>query len=186
MGSQKILLTPDFKRDLRWFDKFLSKYNGISMYDHKRVEATLELDACLTGFGGCCGNLVYHLPIQRGYINWTIVHLEMVNILIAVRLFQHQWASNKVLICCDNEAVVSVLRTGKTRDPYLAACARNIWYASAASDIELQYAQIRGLDNKIAERWQGSIQQIQWLHSHVVNPVWLHVSYDLLELDPDL
>ena len=54
-GCQKILLTPDFKRDLRWFDKFLPKYNGISMYDHKRVEATLELDACLTGFGGCCG-----------------------------------------------------------------------------------------------------------------------------------
>ena len=44
-GSQKILLTPDFKRDLRWFDKFLCKYNGISIYDHKKVDATLELDA---------------------------------------------------------------------------------------------------------------------------------------------
>ena len=54
----------------------------------KRVDVTLELDACLTGFGGYCGNLVYHLPIQRAYNNWTIVHLEMVNILIAVRLFQ--------------------------------------------------------------------------------------------------
>ena len=96
-GSQKILLMPDFKRDLRWFDKFLSKYNGISMYDHKRVEATLELDAGLTGFGGCCGNLVYHLPIQRGYNNWTIVHLEMVNILIAVRLFQRQVGSSYVV-----------------------------------------------------------------------------------------
>ena len=51
-GCQKILLTSDFKRDLRWFDRFLSKYNGISMYVHKRGEATLELDACLTGFGG--------------------------------------------------------------------------------------------------------------------------------------
>ena len=37
---------PDFKKDLRWF---LPMYNGISMYDHKRVDATLELDACLTG-----------------------------------------------------------------------------------------------------------------------------------------
>ena len=51
-GCQKILLTSDFKRDLRWFAKFLSDYNGISMYDHRRVDATLELDACLTGFGG--------------------------------------------------------------------------------------------------------------------------------------
>ena len=99
---------------------------------------------------------MYHLPIQRGYNNWTIVHLEMVNILIAVRLFKRQWASSRVLIHCDNEAVISVLRTGKTRDPYLAACASNIWYASATSDINLQYAHTRGLDNKIADvlsRW---------------------------------
>ena len=186
---QKILLTPEFKRDLRWFAKFLPTYNGVSLYDHRKVDTTLELDACLTGFGGCCGNLVYHLPIQRGFMNWTIVHLEMVNILIAVRLFKHQWASHKVLIRCDNQAVVSVLRSGKTRDPYLAACARNIWYASTTYDIDLQYAHIRGTDNKIADvlsRWQGSPQEVQWLHSHVMNPIWLHVSYDLLELDPDL
>ena len=58
-------------------------------------------------------------------MNWSIVQLEMVNILLAVRLFQAHWAGKKVLIKCDNEAVVSVLRSGKTRDPYLGACARN-------------------------------------------------------------
>ena len=34
-GCQKIKLTPDFKRDLRWFAKFLTAYNGISLYDHR-------------------------------------------------------------------------------------------------------------------------------------------------------
>ena len=70
-GRQKILLTPDFKRDLRWFAKFLPRYNGVSLYDHKSVDLTLELDACLTGFGGRCGRYVYHLPIERGFRNWT-------------------------------------------------------------------------------------------------------------------
>ena len=185
-GYQKILLTPDFKRDLRWFDKFLSKYNGISMYDHKRDEATLELDACLTGFGGCCGNLVYHLPIQRGYNNWTIVHLEMANILIAVRLFQGQWASSRVLIVVTMRQLSQFCKLARLGIHILQ---HMLCYASAVSDIDLQYAHIRGLYNKIADvlsRWQGSIQQIQWLHSHVVNPIWLHISYDLLELDPDL
>ena len=97
-GSQKIKLIPDFKRDLRWFAKFLPAYIGISLYDHRQVDVTLELDACLTGFGGRSGNFVYHLPIQRGFRNWTIVHLEMVNILIAIRLFKFQWASCRVLI----------------------------------------------------------------------------------------
>ena len=188
-GRQKIKLTSDFKRDLRWFAKFLPTYNGISLYDHKQVDVTLELDACLTGFGGKSGNFVYHLPIQRGFRNWTIVHLEMINILLATRLFKFQWASKKVLIRCDNEAVVTVLKSGKTRDPYLAACARNIWFESALVDIDLQYAHIRGVDNKVADvlsRWQGSIQQTQWLQSQVGMPIWLNVSYQLLELDPDL
>ena len=72
-GRQKIHLTPDFKRDLGWFAKFLPAYNGVSLYDHKNTLETLELDAYLTGFGGRSGDCVYHLPIPRGFRNWSIV-----------------------------------------------------------------------------------------------------------------
>ena len=51
----KNLLTPDFKRDLRWFAKFFPMYNGISLYDHKKVDAAFVLGACLTSFGGVVG-----------------------------------------------------------------------------------------------------------------------------------
>ena len=97
-SHQKVTLTPDFKRDFKWFAKFLPEHNGLSLYDHRPIDVTLELDACLTGLGGGgrSGNFIYHLPIPMGYRNWTIVHLEMVNILLAVRLFNHQWASKIV------------------------------------------------------------------------------------------
>ena len=94
----------------------------------------------------------------------------------------------KVLIHCDNAAVVCVLRSGKTRDPYLGACACNVWYVAATSDIDLQYTHIRGVDNKVADalsKWQGT-DQWQLLGLHVVHPVWLQVSHELLELDPEL
>ena len=81
---QKVALTPDFKRDLIWFAKFLPQYNKMSLYDHRLVNTTFELDACLTVFGGGSGNLVYHLPIVISFRNWTIVHLEMVNINILI------------------------------------------------------------------------------------------------------
>ena len=132
--------------------KILQTYNGVSLYDHKPIDATLELDVCLTGAGGGrCGGYVYHLPIVRGFMNWSIVHLEMVNILIAIRLLKFLWSTRKVTIKCDKEALVSVLKTRKTWDPYLAACARNVWYDSAMSDIDLQYTHIRGTDNKVAD-----------------------------------
>ena len=85
--TQPIALTSDFKRDLRWFATFLPWYNGVSLYDHRPMDMALDLDACLTGFGGRCGNFVYHLGIACGFRNWTIVHLEMVNIVLAMKLF---------------------------------------------------------------------------------------------------
>ena len=56
----------------------------------------------------------------------TIVHLEMINIMLAVKLFASQWKCLKLLVKCDNDAVVKVLKSGRARDPFLAACARNI------------------------------------------------------------
>ena len=66
--------------------------------------------------------------------NLDIVHLKMVNIVLALRLFAQYWTGTRILIKCDNDAVVKVLNAGKARDPYLGACARNVWYMAALSD----------------------------------------------------
>ena len=50
--TQRIQLSQDFKKDLKWFEKFLPLYNCISLYQHKNVDSVLDLDACLTGIGG--------------------------------------------------------------------------------------------------------------------------------------
>ena len=86
--TQPMTLTFDFKRDLRWFATFLPWYNGIFLYDHRPMDMALDL-------GGRCGSFVYHLGIARGFRNWTIVHLEMVNILLIMKLFANLWASKK-------------------------------------------------------------------------------------------
>ena len=137
--TSTITLTPEFKRDLHWFDKFLAKFNGRSFFDHKPIFGVLELDACLTGLGGRYNNKVYHLPVVKHFQNLGIVHLEMVNILVAVRIFALDWQHKSILVKCDNAAVVQVLTNGKTRDPFLATCARNIWYCMAQNDINFTY-----------------------------------------------
>ena len=160
-ASQNIQLTPDFRRDLRWFSKFLPFYNGVSLYDHMPTDYTLEIDACLTG---------------------------LVNILLAVRLFQAHWAGRKILIKCDNEAVVSVLMSGRTKDPHLGACAHNIWYVCALVDIDVHYVHIRGLDNRVADLscWTGSGSDVSELHLYIQDPVWIPVDRRFLEIDPQL
>ena len=152
-----ITLTPEFQRDIRWFTQFLSKYNGISYFDHKPPNNVTELDACLVGLRGRYQNLVYHLPIVKHYQNLSIVHLEMINILVAIRVFGHIWHRQLILVNCDNDAVVQVLNLGRTRDPSLATCARNIWQEAATNDIELKYVHIMGKQKRAADllsRWR--------------------------------
>ena len=75
----------------------------------------------------------------------------MVNILLAMRLFVNIWAAKKIQINCDNQAVVTVLTTGKTRDAFLAACATNIWYVTAIHDMEVKYKHVSGVNNQVAD-----------------------------------
>ena len=64
-----------------WFKNFLNQFNGIVYYDTTPVQAGLHLDASLTGLGGIFDNQCYFLSILRGFNNYTIVHLEMLNIV---------------------------------------------------------------------------------------------------------
>ena len=84
---------------------------------------SLELDASLQGFVARLGLQVNALAIHVGYLEFNIVHLQIVNFLAVIGVWGNQWAHKKVSIACDNEEVVQVLATGKTRELTLAATA---------------------------------------------------------------
>ena len=77
--------------------------------------------------------------------------LEMLNILVAVTIWAVNWTSKFLEICCDNEAIVSVLNTGKTRDPLLATIPRNISMVSAKHDSSFRFTHVQGRHNVIAD-----------------------------------
>ena len=187
--SKVINLTNDFHRDLGWFQKFLPMFNGTSFFKHRTIDGEMSLDACLTGLGGRWGSLVYHLKIPKVFILLGIVHLEMVNILVALRLWGKAWATKKITILCDNQAVVSVLNNGKTRDTYLAACARNISMLAAKFDIDINPVHTLGVNNGVADllsRWQGTSIDNQSLLKMVTNPQWCGVNMSYMYVDFEL
>ena len=108
---------------------------------------SLYLDASLTGIGGVWASILHLLPIQ----GLTIVHYEMVNFVIALRLWGHFWCHSRVNILSDNLAVVQVVNSGKTKDMFLATCVRDIWLLTAVFDIELEVAHIAGAKNEVAD-----------------------------------
>ena len=129
---ERVALNADFQRDLQWFANFLPTYNGNNMMQYVRLSTTdliLEVDACLTGIGGIFRNEFYFTPIPADIplCQYHITHLEFLIILIALKLWKRLFTGHHVCVRCDNMACVYVLNTGRSRDPFLLKCVREIW-----------------------------------------------------------
>ena len=75
----------------------------------------------------------------------------MINVVIALRVWGSHWAGSQILFFCENAAVVQVVDSGKTRDPLLASCLRNIWMITAIHDIKISIRHIAGSKNIISD-----------------------------------
>ena len=104
------------------------------IFNPKPIHNHVELDGSLQILGAMCDQEIYAIALPIGDQNYNIVNLEMVNILVAIRTWSPQWQGKKVIIHCDNQAVVSILRSGHTRDMTLAAMALNISMATEKDD----------------------------------------------------
>ena len=109
-----IVITEDFKQDFRWFNTFQPVYNGVTFFKHVPSKL-VHLDGCPTGLGAIFDQQVYAMDLPGEWSCKNIAYLEMVNILAAIKVWHVQWAGLSVMIKCDNQAVVSVLTTGRTR-----------------------------------------------------------------------
>ena len=132
------------------------------------------------------GRQIYALSIPLGYLNFQIVHLEMLNILVALRAWGSQWLHKHISIACDNEAVVFVLNSGKTKDFTLAAIARNIQLMLETYNIEIVVKHIPGKDNVVADllsRWAATDQPMARLSRLIPHHVWITLPSNVLEID---
>ena len=174
------------QKEINWFLKFLPLYNGVTFFYQKPINHSIELDASLQGIEARWGPEVYALTIPLGHINLNIVHLEMLNILAALRVWQEAWRNSKVAIACDNLAVVQVLNSGKTRDLTLAAIARNIQFQIAKMNIDLKVSHIPGKVNIIADllsRWNSRSNAHTMLHELLPSHQWVPVNDSHIMID---
>ena len=92
-------------------------------------------------------------------MNYSIVHLEILNIMVALKVWGYCWKDKYIEVFCDNLAVVQVLQTGKARDIQLATFVRNIWLITSIFNIHLAITHIPGKSNSIEDllsRWKDT------------------------------
>ena len=184
----RISLDANFFKDINWFRRFLDSFNGVTRI-HSDVSAyrNLYVDASLQGIGAYTEQKVYWSAIPECYKSaLSIVHYEMLNVMVAFRVWGPQWEDTKVKVFCDNAAVVSILNSGRTKDSFLSACARTLWLIQARYNIKVCVQHIQGSKNIYADilsRW-FHFQSIDNENvAHLKKCEWFKVDIDALQPD---
>ena len=83
--------------------------------------------------------------------------------MLAVAIWGQEWEHKNVLVRCDNEAVVHVIRQQTSRDPGLMHLLRCMHFLGAQFDINVSVERVRGTLNLAADALsRNSLQAFFW------------------------
>ena len=121
-------------------------------------DGVFSTDACLLGCRRLTDQYFFHceFPAEITTQFHYIYHLEAIAILIACHLWGSSRQGLRIIVQCDNQAVVSSLNSGHVHDPYLAICLRAIWLEAASHKFELRASHLSSCANHLADflsRW---------------------------------
>ena len=116
------------------------------------VYDTVYIDASLICLGAICGHQFFSTCLPPYIYNESkIVFFEMINVLVCIRVWGHLWLDKRIVIYCDNRAVVDIMERHKTRDKRLEAILRDILFVMARLNIHLEVKHVMGQKNPIAD-----------------------------------
>ena len=145
--QDSIQVTDDFRKDVKWFLDYATKSNARILLNPKRTELVIECDACPKGGGGASPTHFYDtvFPTQVQH-SFHISQLEALNVLIALKtLIPESLTNARVVVSTDNSATMHVLNSGKSKDPIIAACAREVWLIAATRNIDILLTHVPGI-----------------------------------------
>ena len=153
-----IALTATAQEDIRWLQEMLPLWNGKALIrDHywcKAPDMELFTDASGAGFGGFFQGEWFSssweaFPGQAA--SAAIIWREMVPVAMACALWGHRWSGKKILLHCDNKAVVQAWKTGSCKHSGVVELIRKALRISALNNFILLITHIAGADNTIAD-----------------------------------
>lgn len=80
------------------------------------------------------------MRLPEGFVRpgWSIVHLEMVCVILSCVVWGPSWSGTCVTLACDNEAVVNVVNSFRASDVSLQAMNRKLCFLQAKMNFKLK------------------------------------------------
>ena len=151
--SHSIYFSGEAKKDVAWWLKALETFRGKAQIPPTvwTPLVSFATDASLEGFGMVWGHRALAGLFTLEFDHLDITKKEMLTVMAAVKHWFKDLANLKVRIFVDNQACVSLLNYGITKNAFLASCLREIQFVLAGHNIELKAQYIPSKENCLAD-----------------------------------
>lgn len=149
-----ISVTEDAKMDLRWWQQFMSVWDGKALLlDPIPMSAIqFQTDACLSvGCGAFFDGLFFQEKWCDSWVVDNINTYEVYPVLLAARTWGHLWRGRHVVVWTDNDPAVFVINSGTSRTPRVMEWLRELFFISAECDFRLTARHVPGKFNMLAD-----------------------------------
>ena len=103
------------------------------------------------GCGAIWGDRWLQLKWPPSFATVVIAPKELIPVVMACAIWGRAWKGQVIQVHCDNQAVVSVLNSGYSRDDYMMKLIRTLSFFAAEWDIHLVACHIPGISNVVAD-----------------------------------
>ena len=160
MGRQfRYTIPQEARKDIAWWSRFIQKYNGVSiiwLIKEPTLDTIINTYTCPKSYGGMCGNQYFRGRFPQQLQSTNIATLEMWAVMVVLKIWAQQLEGKYFWIHKDNEAVATVLNTGRSRDTELQNALREIALIAATHQFVIKTKHIPGITNRIPDwlsRW---------------------------------
>ena len=150
----KVRLSGNIRADISWWYSFMATFNGKSMLlDHQPIISVFT-DSCDIAAGRVYNGDWYYLNWE---LDWPFVanlHInskEVLAVFLAVCRWAPCWRNKRICIQSDNTVTVAAINRGTSKNPFLMACLRVMFWLSATYNFHIKGRHIRDFSNLVAD-----------------------------------
>jgi len=163
----RITLSQECRRDIQWWQVLVSGWNGKSMFLFLEATPATELGLYTDASGSVGWGAYYGLQGRWIHGQWaddtlnkSIEYKELYAILAACATWGHNWARRRILVHCDNEAIVACLASGTSKSPDVMLLIRSLFLVCARNNFTLSARHVAGKANCIADALSRGLMQV--------------------------
>ena len=149
-----IRLNQGFRADLAWWRTFLERWNGVSFLFPPAHLPRVQMTSDASGSWGCGawhGSAWFQVKWDDRSQPLSIAEKELIPIVLGCAAWGSNWQGRRVECVCDNQVVISCVRSRTSRHQGLMHLIRCLVFIEASLDFTITPAYITTKDNVLAD-----------------------------------